>query len=192
MRKLIASLFISVDGVMEGPGPQDPYEHAGWTMPYGSDEIGKIKYDELMRSDALLLGRITYEGFAAAWPGQTDEAGFADRMNNLPKYVVSTTLRETEWNNSHIINEDVAQRIAQLKEQAGQDILIGGSAQLINSLMGARLIDQFRLLVYPVILGSGKRLFHEGSHASLQLVESRPLGSGVVFTRYVSDATASN
>lgn len=186
MKKLIASTFVSLDGVMEGPGPQDPYEHAGWTIPYWSDEIGTLKQDELFASDALLLGRITYEGFAAAWPGRTDEAGFADRMNSLPKYVVSNTLKEPAWNNSHVVRGDVAAQVRALKQQPGQDILIAGSAQLINSLKQDNLIDEYRLLIYPVVLGSGKRLFHSGPPASLQLEEVRPLGSGVVFMRYTA------
>jgi dihydrofolate reductase len=184
MRKIIASLFVSLDGVMEGPGPNDPYPDAGWTVPYWTEDIGKVKSDELFASDALLLGRITYEGFAEAWPSQKDPMGFADRMNSLPKYVVSTSLQKADWNNSYIIRKDVMKGIARLKDQAGQDILIGGSARLINSLMKESLIDEYRMIVYPVVLGSGKHLFQEGSPTPLKLDEARPLGKGVVLLRY--------
>jgi len=170
---------------MEGPGPEDPYEHAGWTMPFWSDEIGKFKLDELKTADALLLGRETYEGFARAWPSRKDEEGFADRMNGLPKYVLSGTLKELHWNNSHLIEGDFAQGVSGLKMRPGRDVLVAGSARLVGLLMQHSLVDEFRLLVYPVVLGSGKRLFREASKTELRLVESRPVGTnGVVLLRY--------
>lgn len=184
MGKVVVSEFVSLDGVIEDPGGAEKFEHGGWTIPYWSDDIGAFKFDELMTSDALLLGRVTYEGFAAAWPGQTDEAGFADRMNNLPKYVVSTTLDKADWNNSTIISGNVAEEVANLKEQPGQDILINGSGKLIQSLMPDNLIDEYRLLVYPIVLGSGKRLFQGGIDTTLKLVESRVFDSGVILLRY--------
>lgn len=184
MGKVVVSEFVSLDGVIEDPGGAEKFEHGGWTIPYWSDEIGAFKLHELMTSDALLLGRVTYEGFAAAWPGQADEAGFADRMNNLPKYVVSTTLDKADWNNSTIISGNVAEEVANLKEQPGQDILINGSGKLIQSLMPDNLIDEYRLLVYPIVLGSGKRLFQGGIDTTLKLVESRAFDSGVILLRY--------
>lgn len=184
MRKVIVSEFVSLDGVMEGPGRDDPFELAGWTMPYGNQEIGKLKFDELFASDALLLGRVTYQGFAAAWPSMKDEAGFADRMNSLPKYVVSTTLKKVEWNNSRLIKGNIAEQVSKLKQQPGQDILIGGSGKLVHTLIQHDLIDEYRLLVYPVVLGSGKRLFKDGSNATLKLVETKTFSSGVVLLRY--------
>lgn len=184
MGKVVVSEFVSLDGVIEDPGGAEKFEHGGWTIPYWSDDIGAFKFDELMTSDALLLGRVTYEGFAAAWPGQADEAGFADRMNNLPKYVVSTTLDKADWNNSTIISGNVAEEVASLKEQPGQDILINGSGKLIQSLMPDNLIDEYRLLVYPIVLGSGKRLFQGGLDTTLKLVESRAFDSGVILLRY--------
>lgn len=184
MGKVVVSEFVSLDGVIEDPGGAEKFEHGGWTIPYWSDDIGAFKFDELMTSDALLLGRVTYEGFAAAWPGQADEAGFADRMNNLPKYVVSTTLDKADWNNSTIISGNVAEEVASLKEQPGQDILINGSGKLIQSLMPDNLIDEYRLLVYPIVLGSGKRLFQGGIDTTLKLVESRVFDSGVILLRY--------
>jgi dihydrofolate reductase len=184
MGKVVVSEFVSLDGVIEDPGGAEKFEHGGWTIPYWSADIGAFKFDELMTSDALLLGRVTYEGFAAAWPGQADEAGFADRMNNLPKYVVSTTLDKADWNNSTIISGNVAEEVASLKEQPGQDILINGSGKLIQSLMPDNLIDEYRLLVYPIVLGSGKRLFQGGIDTTLKLVESRAFDSGVILLRY--------
>src|SRR5688500_16289938 len=137
MRKVIVSEFVSLDGVIEEPM---------WTGPYWNDEIAKFKFSELFSVDALLLGRNTYEGFAQAWPDQTDEQGYADRMNGMPKYVVSTTLQNAEWNNSHVISANVAEEVAKLKQEPGQDILIFGSGKLAESLLEAGLVDQYNLL----------------------------------------------
>jgi dihydrofolate reductase len=169
-------MFLTLDGVMEAPDQ--------WSMPFWNEGIANVKLDELKASDALLLGRVTYEDFAAAWPSQTDEEGFADRMNSLPKYVVSTTLKKADWNNSHVISSDIPREIARLKQETGGDLMVAGSAALVASLMKEDLVDVFRLLVYPVVRGSGKRLFKEGSQASLKLRESRPFGSGVVLMEY--------
>jgi dihydrofolate reductase len=170
---------------MEDPGGAEKFRHGGWTMPYWNEEIGKFKFNELFSSDALLLGRVTYQGFAAAWPGRTDEAGFADRMNNLPKYVVSKTLKEVKWNNSKLIKENIAEEVSKLKRQPGRDILIAGSATLVQSLTQHDLIDEYQLLVYPVALGSGRRLF--GDRANLRLVGTKPFSSGVVALQYEPD-----
>ena len=184
MRRLVVSEYVTLDGVMQDPGGVGEIEHGGWSRPYWHDEIGKFKFDELFASDALLLGRVTYEGFAAAWPSMTDEAGFADRMNGITKYVVSTTLKDPQWNNSRVISGDVAEAIAELKRQPGQDILVGGSGQLVRTLMRNNLVDEYRLLVYPVVLGEGKRLFKDGSDVKLKLVEARSMPSGVTLLRY--------
>jgi len=170
---------MTLDGVVESP--QD------WSFPYWSDETAKFKWDELLATDAHLLGRVTYEGFAAAWPDRTDAQGFADRMNSLPKYVVSTSLKKAEWNNSHIIKTNVADEIAKLKKQSGDDILVAGSMTLIRMLMEHDLVDEYRLLMYPIVLGKGKRLFTDGMVTSLKLTESKPMGSGVVLLRYEPD-----
>jgi len=176
MRKVVVSEFVSLDGVIEEPS---------WTFQFSSEEQQKFKFDELFASDALLLGRVTYEGFAAAWPSATDEEGFADRMNGLPKYVVSTTLEEPlEWNNSRLIEGDVAEEVSRLKQQPGHDILIYGSGELLHTLMQHDLIDEYRLMVYPVVLGSGKRLFRDGINTTLRLVETRTFSSGVVVLSY--------
>lgn len=184
MRKLIVSEFVTLDGVMEDPGGAEGFAHGGWTWAYQEEAIGKVKFDELMVSDALLLGRVTYEGFARAWPGRTDEEGFADHMNSMAKYVVSTTLTDATWNNSTIIAADVADEVARLKAQPGQDILVAGSATLIRSLVAHDLVDEYTLLVFPLTLGSGKRLFQEGALTKLRLIEARPFASGVTLLRY--------
>jgi dihydrofolate reductase len=187
MRKLVVSEYVTVDGVIEDPGGAEKFTHGGWTMPYWNDEIGKFKFDELFASDALLLGRVTYQGFAAAWPSMTDEAGFADRMNNIPKYVVSKTLNEVKWKNSRLIKENIADEVSRLKQQSGRDILIYGSAALVQSLRKNDLIDEYQLLVYPVALGSGKRLF--GGHSNLKLVGTKTFSSGVVALHYQPERT---
>src|SRR5437870_358733 len=171
-RTLAATLFVSLDGVVESPEK--------WSFPFWSEETQKFKFDETFASDALLLGRVTYEGFAASWPGRKDPDGFADRFNSMPKYVVSSTLKKLEWNNSHLIRGDVAREVAKLKQQPGQDIVIHGSPGLIRSLLPLDLIDEYRLLVYPLVLGKGKRLFDEGSAANLKLAESAAFDTGVV------------
>jgi dihydrofolate reductase len=175
MRKVVLTEFLSLDGVMEDPA---------WTAPFWNDEIADFKYSELFAADAMLLGRITYQGFAQAWPSQTDEKGFADRMNNLPKIVVSTTLQKAEWNNSSIVSKNIPEEVSILKQQPGQDILIHGSCTLANSLIADNLIDVYRLLVYPVVLGKGKRLFLEGTQAGMKLVETKAFASGVVALVY--------
>jgi dihydrofolate reductase len=184
MRRVVVSEFMSLDGVVEAPGPVGDFEHAGWTMPYWSDELGQLKFDELFASDALLLGRVTYQEFAAAWPGMTDGSGFGDRMNNLPKYVVSTTLTESDWGETRIISADVAEQVSELKEQPGQDILVTGSGTLVDSLLPYGVIDELRLAVYPVVLGSGKRLFSDLGKTNLKLADSRALDSGVTLLTY--------
>lgn len=177
--KIVVTQFITLDGVIEAPNE--------WSFPYWNDNIAKLKLDELMAADAHLLGRVTYEGFAAAWPDRTDEAGFADRMNNLPKYVVSTTLEKAEWNNSTILKTDVAVQIAELKKQPGGDILVAGSATLVETLIAHDLVDEYHLLTYPIVVGKGKRLFKDGSHTKLKLIETKPYDSGVVLLRYQPD-----
>lgn len=173
MRKLVVTEFLSLDGVMEAPG---------WTFPYWNDEIAAFKGEETNASDALLLGRVTYQGFAAAWPESKDEG--AEYFNNVRKYVVSTTLNTVEWNNSELIKHNVVDVITHLKQQDGQDLTVHGSATLVQTLMQHDLVDRYRLLVYPVVVGKGKRLFNEGATATLKLVESRSFSSGVVALIY--------
>lgn len=171
-RTLAATLFMTLDGVVEAPDK--------WSFPFWSEETGKFKLEELHATEALLLGRVTYEGFAGAWPGRKDPDGFADRFNSMPKYVASNTLKKLDWNNSHLIEGDLATGVSKLKKQPGRDIVIHGSPTLIRSLMPHNLIDEYRLLVYPLVRGQGKRLFDESSQANLKLAESQTFSKGVV------------
>ena len=172
--RIVITEFITLDGVIE-----DPHK---WSFPFWNDETEKFKGDELFASDAHLIGRITYEGFAAAWPSRTGD--FADRMNNLPKYVVSTTLEKADWNNSHVIRKNVAEEISKIKQKPGRDILVHGSATLAETLRQNNLVDEYHLLVYPIVLGTGKRLFKQPDRSDLKLVESKSFGTGVVMLRY--------
>jgi dihydrofolate reductase len=195
MRRIVVTEFVSLDGVMEDPGGAEGFAHGGWTFKFQDAEGMKYKLDEVFTHDAMLLGRVTYEGFAAAWPKMTDEVGFADRMNSMPKFVVSTTLKELEWQNSTLISENVADEVAKLKQQPGQDILVAGSRTLVGTLMAQDLVDEYRLMVFPIVLGSGKRLFADSGDASvLSLADSKPLDSGTVILTYhraPADAEAS-
>lgn len=174
MSKVVLSEYVSLDGVIENPA---------WSGPYWNDEISQFKFDELFASDVLLLGRVTYEGFAKAWPTMKDEVGFADRMNRMPKHVATTTLTTPEWN-AQFIKENVAEEVTKFKQQPGQNMLLYGSGNFVQTLMKHNLIDEYRLLVYPVVLGSGQRLFTDESKASLKLVETKTFSSGVVALIY--------
>jgi dihydrofolate reductase len=185
MRKIIVSEYVTLDGVMEDPGGGEKTQHGGWSFQFWNEEAAKYKFDELFASGALLLGRATYEGFAKAWPSMHDEHGFADRMNNLPKYVVSATMKKVEWNNSHLIKGNISEEVSKLKQEAGQDILVAGSSQLVHTLMTHDLIDEYHLMVHPIILGGGKRLFREGTEKeALRLVDTKIFGSGIVVLTY--------
>ena len=187
MRKLIVTEFVSLDGVMEAPGGEPGYKHSGWTIEYPfTDDQAKFKLDETLEADALLLGRVTYEGFAAAWPGRTDPGGFADKMNSMPKYVVSSTLDTLEWENSTLLEGDVAESVAKLKEGDGGPILVAGSGTLVHALIEHDLVDELRLMVFPVILGSGRRVFPDDAadKKPLKLVDSKVFDSGVAVHTY--------
>jgi dihydrofolate reductase len=187
MRKLIVTEFVSVDGVMEAPGGEPGYKHAGWTFdtPMEPEQM-KVKLDETLEAEALLLGRVTYEGFAAAWPGRTDEAGFADKMNAMPKYVVSSTLKDPEWENTTVLEGSVPESIRALKEGDGGDILVAGSRTLVHALIEHGLVDVLRLMVFPVILGSGRRLFPDdlADKSPLKLVDTKVFDNGVAVQEY--------
>jgi dihydrofolate reductase len=174
MRRIVVSEFVTLDGVMEDPGGAEAFDRGGWAFQFERGPDGdKFKLDEVLEADALLLGRKTYEGFAKAWPTVTDEVGFAEKMNSMPKYVVSSTLESADWNNSTVINGDVAEEVAKLDG----NILVAGSAQLVQTLMDHDLVDEYRLMIYPVLLGSGKRLFKDGvDQTALQLVETNQTG----------------
>ena len=186
MRKLVVSEFMTLDGVIEDPGGAEKSPFGGWSMQFFSDEAGKFKFDELFAADAILLGRVTYQGFAAAWPSRSDDAGFADRMNSLPKYVASRTLTAVDWKNSNLIKDDVAAHVRKLKAEPGQDILIAGSGQLVDSLTRDGVIDEYRLMIHPIIVGGGKRLFSEGlERTALVLASVKQLPAGVVILTYL-------
>jgi dihydrofolate reductase len=185
VRKLVVTEFITVDGVIEDPGGSEGFERGGWAFDFDrGDEGNKFKVDEVVEAEAQLLGRRTYDGFAAAWPSRTGE--FADRMNKSPKYVVSSTLEEPSWENSTVISGNVAEEVSKLKEQPGGSILVAGSVRLVRTLFEHGLVDELHLMVFPVVLGKGKRLFDDGLGKSpLTLVESRPVGpDGVVILVY--------
>ncbi len=171
---------------MEAPGGGEDFEHGGWTFEIDRGPEGdKFKLDELIEAEAQLLGRRTYEGFAAAWPKMEDEAGFAEKMNSMPKYVVSSTLEEAKWNNTTILSGDVAEEVAQLKDEVDGVILIAGSAQLVQTLIEHDLVDELRLMVFPVVLGSGKRLFGKTTEKKpLKLTGSTTVGDGIVILTY--------
>jgi dihydrofolate reductase len=185
--KIVVSQFMTLDGVIEDPGGSEDTHRGGWAFKFDRGPEGdKFKLDEVMAADALLLGRVTFEGFAAAWPDRTDDVGFADKFNGMPKYVVSSTLEDPSWNNSTVITGDVAAEIAKLKQEPGGDLLVNGSAQLVQTLMENDLVDEYRLMVFPVVLGEGKRLFGDmGEATSLRLADSKPVGDdGVVILTY--------
>jgi dihydrofolate reductase len=182
--RIVVTEFVSLDGVMEAPGGGEDFRHGGWTFEINrGDEGEKFKLDETRASAALLLGRVTYEGFAKAWPSREGE--FADKFNTMPKYVVSSTLENPEWNNSTVLKGDVAEEVAKLKQKQEGDIVVHGSAQLVQKLLEHDLVDEVRLMVFPVVLGSGKRLFGETSDKkSLRLADSNIVGDGVAILIY--------
>ena len=178
MRKLVVTEFLSLDGVMEDPS---------WTFKYWNDETANFKAEETSANEPLLLGRVTYEGFAAAWPQRTGEDSGATYFNGTRKYVVSSTLDKVEWNNSVLIKGDFLKEIAKLKQEDGPDIVVHGSATLAQTLMQHDLVDRYRFLVYPVVLGEGKRLFKDGIPLTLKLVRSQGFSSGVLALVYETD-----
>jgi dihydrofolate reductase len=182
MGRIVVTEFISLDGVMEDPGGAEKSKYGGWAFQFERGPEGdKFKLDELVASEAALLGRVTYQGFAAAWPSRTGE--FADKMNGMKKYVVSTTLERAEWNNTAIIKTNVVAEISRLRAAKSGDILVAGSGRLVNILMQNDLVDELRLMVFPVVLGGGMRLFRDGNRrVALRLVESRPVGPAGVLT----------
>lgn len=184
MGRIVVTEFVSLDGVMEDPGGSEDFEYGGWTFEISrGDEGDKFKLDETTASDALLLGRTTYEGFAAAWPSREGE--FADKFNTMPKYVVSSTLEDPTWSNTTVLKGDLADEVAKLREQHDGDVVVHGSAMLAQALLDQDLVDELRLMVFPVVLGRGKRLFGETSDKKpLQLADTKVVGDGVVILTY--------
>lgn len=186
MGRIVVTQFISLDGVVEDPGGSEDFEHGGWSFKFDrGDEGDKYKLDETMEAAALLLGRTTYEGFAEAWPEREDE--FADKFNSMPKHVVSTTLSDPDWNNSKVIGGDVAAEVEKLKQDVDGEIQVAGSVTLVRTLIEHGLVDEYHLMLFPVVLGSGKRLFAEGlPKTPLMLTDVKPVGpDGVVVLAYV-------
>ena len=192
MRKITLGEFVSLDGVVQAPGdPEEDreggFELGGWTRPYWQDEIGETIFASMSASDTMLLGRKTYQGFAAAFSSAPAGDPFTDQMNNTPKYVVSTTLKKLEWKNSTLISGNVVEEVRRLKQQPGKDIAISGSGTLVQTLMQHDLIDEYNLLVYPLLLGKGKRLYPDELQAKLKLVETKTFSTGVVLLTYRPD-----
>jgi dihydrofolate reductase len=188
MGKIVVTEFVSLDGVMQAPGGGEEYAHAGWTFQIDrGDEGEKFKLDETMGAEALLLGRVTYEAFAGAWPSMKNE--FADKFNNMPKYVVSSTLQDPQWTNTTVLAGDLVEEVTALREQLDGEIVVHGSARLVQALIEHGLVDELRVMLFPVLLGSGKRLFGETSDKhSLKLTDSQIVGDGVAILVYTPAA----
>ena len=184
MGRIVVTEFVSLDGVMEAPGGGETFKHAGWTFDISRGAEGdKFKLDETLSSAALLLGRVTYEGFAAAWPSRKNE--FADKFNSMPKYVVSSTLERASWNNSAVLRGNVVEEVSKLRQRLDGDIVVHGSARLVQTLVEHDLVDELRLMVFPIILGTGKRLFGDaGDKKRLRLTDAKTVGDGVVILIY--------
>jgi dihydrofolate reductase len=191
MGRIVVTEFVSLDGVMEDPGGSGSFAHGGWTFEIDRGDGNAFKLEETMATDALLLGRVTHQEFAEAWPSLDGE--FADKLNALPKHVVSSTLEHPAWNNSSVLNGDLGGEVAKLKERYDGDIVVHGSAQLTQALIEHDLVHELRLMVFPVVLGSGKRLFGASAdNKRLELVETRTVGEGVLILRYARPTTATN
>jgi dihydrofolate reductase len=184
MGRIVVSEFVSLDGVMEDPGGSESSKHGGWAFEFSRGEEGdQFKADETMQSAAMLLGRRTYEGFAQAWPEREGE--FADKFNQLPKYVVSSTLRDPSWGNTTVLDGDLPGAVAKARDDTDGDVVVHGSAQLVQGLIANDLVDELRLMVYPVLLGAGKRLFDAaGDKKALKLTDSRVVGDGIAIMIY--------
>jgi dihydrofolate reductase len=184
MGRIVVTEFVSLDGVLEDPGGSEDFKHSGWSFEISrGDEGDQFKLDETMGSEALLLGRVTYQGFADAWPPRKGE--FADKFNNMPKYVVSSTLSDPEWTNTTVLGGDLAESVADVKSRHDGDIVVHGSARLVHALVEQDLVDELRLMVFPVVLGTGKRVFGDTSDKKpLKLADSKIVGDGVAIMVY--------
>jgi dihydrofolate reductase len=190
MGKVVVTEFISLDGVIEAPGGGEEYVHAGWSFKFDrGDEGNKFKVDELNAADAQLLGRVTYQGFASVWPNMNSDP-FGEKMNSMPKYVVSSTLEEADWTGSILVKGDLATEIGKLKDTPGKDLLLSGSGRLLNGLRQANLIDLYRFMLHPIVLGTGARLFPDGiDRTVLELTHHETFDSGIVILEYAAGAS---
>jgi dihydrofolate reductase len=184
MGDVVVTEFISVDGVIEDPGGSEGFERGGWAFKFERGPEGdQFKFGELVAADAQLLGRVTYDGFAAAWPKMEGTGEFGEKMNSMPKFVVSSTLEDPSWNNTTVVRGDLMTEVGRLKEQFAGDLLVAGSARLVQGLLAADLVDELRLMVFPVVLGKGKRLFADGADTTtLRLAETKQMGSVALST----------
>jgi dihydrofolate reductase len=182
--RIVVTEFVTLDGVMEDPGGSEDFKHGAWAFEFDRGEEGeRFKLDETMDSEALLLGRVTYEGFAESWPSREGE--FADKFNSMPKFVVSSTLDKPQWNNSTVLKGDVVEQVSRLREERDGNVVVHGSAQLVQTLVEHDLIDELRLMVFPVVIGSGKRLFGDTTDKKpLQLVDAKTVGEGIAILIY--------
>ncbi len=191
MGRIVVSEFVSIDGVMEDPGGSEGTKHAGWTFRFNRGAEGdRFKLDEVRGAEALLLGRVTYQGFAAAWPTMQDPVGFADKMNSMPKFVVSATLSDDDatWHNTTVVRGDVASELRALKDRTEGDLLVNGSASVVQALVELDLVDEYRLMVFPIVLGSGKRLFGDVAEAPTFALDGiQTVGGGIVVLTYHRD-----
>ena len=193
MRKIIVSEFVSLDGVMQAPGGAEEdtdggFSHGGWTGPYWHDDMGANLFEEIKKSDTLLLGRRTWQGHAEAFEPAPADDPFAGLLNSMRKYVVSTTLKSADaWRNTTLISQNVVDEVRKLKEQPGKDIYVDGSSVLVHTLAQADLVDEYHLLVFPIVLGNGKRVFPDGFYSGLKLIETKTFPSGVMLVRYQTD-----
>lgn len=184
MATITVSEFLSLDSVMEGPGPDDPFKLAGWSAGYGGKDFLDFKLKELFDSGALLMGEVTYQGFSKVWPTRTDDMGFSDTMNDIPKYVVSNDLKDPIWKNTTVIGGDVVAEIKKLKATLDKDILVYGSSVLAETLFNEGLVDHVTIVLFPVVVGEGKKMFKDGANFKLDLVEARAMQPGAVLLKY--------
>jgi dihydrofolate reductase len=184
MGRIVVTEYVSLDGVVEGPGGGEDFKYVGWTFESDrGEDFAKFKLEETLNSEALLLGRVTYQGFAAAWPSRHGD--LADKFNSMPKYVVSSTLEKAAWNNSTVLRGDVVNEVSQLRKRVAGDIMIHGSPQLVQTLLEHDLVDELHLMVFPVVLGTGKRLFGDTRDKKrLRLTASMTVGDGVAVLIY--------
>jgi dihydrofolate reductase len=182
--RIVVTEFVTLDGVMEDPGGSEDFKHGAWSFEFDRGEEGnRFKLDETLDSDALLLGRVTYEGFAESWPSREGE--FADKFNSMPKFVVSSTLDKAQWNNSTVLQGDVVEQVSRLREERDGNVVVHGSARLVQTLIEHDLLDELRLMVFPVVIGSGKRLFGDTTDKKpLQLVDAKTVGEGIAILIY--------